>query len=103
MKEREIRERIERAMHMVTMSATLGVTMSLAGCVRSQAVYEAVMPENSQRDTSTGTYQPVPDAAADFPSATPMYTAQIPDAQASDTAAPDATIDDSSDDVADRS
>jgi|GEM_PF-4804120 predicted small lipoprotein YifL len=99
MKEREIREQIERVLRTMTVSATLGVTM-LAGCGSSGsvAVYEAVMP-----DSPVGSQPPGQDAAADFFSAVPLYMASMPDAQAADMAAPDATIDDSSDDVVDQS
>jgi hypothetical protein len=103
MKEREIRERIERVVHLATVSATLGVTISLASCGQGQAVYESVMPVDSYRDSSTANPPPRQDAAGDFTSATPMYTAQMPDAEASDTATPDATTDDSGDAGADQS
>jgi predicted small lipoprotein YifL len=101
MKEREIRQRIERVVHLATMSATLGITMSLAACGESAGLYAAQMPVDSYRDSATQSQPPGKDAAADFPLATPVYMALMPDAQMSDTAAPDATIDDSSGDIAD--
>jgi hypothetical protein len=102
MKEREIRERIERVRRTLTLSATVGISLSLASCGQSAAVYEAVMPSD-HRDSATQSHPPGKDAAADFPLATPVYMALMPDAQTSDTAAPDATIDDSGGDVADQS